>query len=139
MKRPILLLGVTLAAVFSSVGPVTAQAPAETTQSENVLKAGIAKVDITPDKPVKMSGCASRKGLSTGVHDPLYARIVAFQSGSQRLVSPQTLVQRGGIRNRPDRFRARCCRYSGERILANSHRAEVRAGLNQYAQGALKP
>lgn len=35
------------------------------------LKAGAARIDITPDKPVQMSGYASRKDLSTGVHDPL--------------------------------------------------------------------
>lgn len=50
------------------------------------LKAGMAKVDITPDKPVRMSGYASRKGLSTGVHDPLSARVMVFQQGDKRLV-----------------------------------------------------
>jgi neutral ceramidase len=50
------------------------------------LKAGAAKIDITPDKPVNMSGYAARKGLSTGVHDPLSARAVAFEVGGKRLV-----------------------------------------------------
>jgi neutral ceramidase len=55
-------------------------------EGDDCLRAGVVKVDITPDKPVRMSGYAGRKGLSTGVHDPLYARVVAFESGTKRLV-----------------------------------------------------
>jgi neutral ceramidase len=50
------------------------------------LRAGIAKTDITPEKPVRMSGYESRKDLSKGVHDRLSARVVAFESGAKRLV-----------------------------------------------------
>jgi len=50
------------------------------------LKAGVAKIDITPDKPVTLSGYAGRKGLSTGVHDPLSARVLAFEAAGKRLV-----------------------------------------------------
>ena len=59
-------------------------------EGEDSLRAGIVKVDITPDKPVKMSGYSGRKGLSTGVHDPLYARVVVFESGTRRLVLVST-------------------------------------------------
>lgn len=59
-------------------------------EGEDSLRAGIVKVDITPAKPVKMSGYAGRKELSTGVHDPLYARIVAFESGTERLILVST-------------------------------------------------
>ena len=55
-----------------------------------LLGAGIAQVDITPDKPVKMSGYSGRKELSTGVHDRLYARVVAFESAGTRLVLVST-------------------------------------------------
>ncbi|MBN2314567.1 MAG: neutral/alkaline non-lysosomal ceramidase N-terminal domain-containing protein, partial [Sedimentisphaerales bacterium] len=54
------------------------------------LQAGVAKVDITPQKPVKMSGYSGRKGLSQGVHDPLSARVVAFSSDGKRLVLVST-------------------------------------------------
>jgi len=37
-----------------------------------------------------MSGYASRKELSTSVHDPLSARVVAFEKGGQRLVLVST-------------------------------------------------
>jgi len=43
-------------------------------------------VDITPEEPVRMSGYASRKDLSTGVHDPLSARVLAFDKGGRKLV-----------------------------------------------------
>ncbi|MHC4174547.1 MAG: neutral/alkaline non-lysosomal ceramidase N-terminal domain-containing protein [Planctomycetota bacterium] len=48
-------------------------------ESAGVLRAGTSKIDITPKKSVKMAGYSGRKGLSTGVHDPLSARIVAFE------------------------------------------------------------
>jgi hypothetical protein len=54
------------------------------------LRAGIAKIDITPDKPVMMSGYAGRKDPSTGVHDNLYARAVAFENNGKRLVLVST-------------------------------------------------
>jgi hypothetical protein len=60
-----------------------AQLHAETAEG---LKAGAARIDITPDKPVQMSGYASRKDLSTGVHDPLSARVLAFKAGDKRLI-----------------------------------------------------
>jgi len=54
------------------------------------LHAGTAKIDITPQKSVRMSGYAGRKGLSQGVHDPLSARVVAFAAGDKRLVLVST-------------------------------------------------
>jgi hypothetical protein len=51
-----------------------------------VLRVGIAKVDITPDNPVRLYGYSSRKDLSEGVHDPLYARAVVFENNGKRVV-----------------------------------------------------
>jgi len=39
---------------------------------------GIAQADITPAKPVMMSGYEARKTPSTGVHDPLFASALYF-------------------------------------------------------------
>jgi neutral ceramidase len=50
------------------------------------LQAGTAKIDVTPKKPVTMAGYGARKGLSTGVHDPLSARVVVFKNNGKRLV-----------------------------------------------------
>ena len=54
--------------------------------SESALRAGTARIDITPEKPVKMSGYGARTALSEDVHDPLSARVVAFESNGERLV-----------------------------------------------------
>ena len=50
------------------------------------LRAGVARTDITPDKPIKMAGYSSRTQLSEGVHDPLSARVVVFENDGKRLV-----------------------------------------------------
>lgn len=50
------------------------------------LRAGLARIDITPTQPVRMAGYESRKELSQGVHDPLSARAVAFEQNGHRLV-----------------------------------------------------
>jgi neutral ceramidase len=60
--------------------------PAISAEAPAVLRAGIAKTDITPAKPVMLAGYASRKELSQGVHDPLSARVVAFEQDGKRLV-----------------------------------------------------
>lgn len=51
-----------------------------------VLRAGIAKIDITPDIPVKLYGYSSRKTLSEGVHDPLSVRVVVFENNGKKFV-----------------------------------------------------
>jgi neutral ceramidase len=50
------------------------------------LRGGLARIDITPAKPVMMFGYASRTNLSTGVHDPLSARAMALEQDGKRLV-----------------------------------------------------
>lgn len=74
-----------LVALTGVLGPRTGFA-----DDDAALQAGIVQVDITPEKPVKMSGYAGRKQLSEGVHDPLSARVVAFQSGPAKLVLVST-------------------------------------------------
>ena len=54
--------------------------------SEGTLRAGTAIIDITPDKPVKMSCYGARTALSEAIHDPLSARVVAFENDGERLV-----------------------------------------------------
>ena len=53
---------------------------------EGTLRAGIAKVEITPDFPVMLYGYASRKTPSEGVHDPLFARVVVFENSGKKVV-----------------------------------------------------
>jgi neutral ceramidase len=86
MKSGTLLL---LAAFIMTCISVAGQADKSSAKA-GILKAGIAKTDITPDIPVMLYGYASRKTPSTGVHDHLYARAVAFESGGRKLVMVST-------------------------------------------------
>jgi neutral ceramidase len=49
------------------------------------LKAGVAKVDITPPLGVQMWGYEDRKTASQGVLDPLYARVLVLEAGDKRV------------------------------------------------------
>ncbi|MFB3922458.1 MAG: neutral/alkaline non-lysosomal ceramidase N-terminal domain-containing protein [Terriglobia bacterium] len=49
------------------------------------LKAGTAKVEITPPLGLEMYGYADRKGGATSVLDPLMARVLVLETGEQRL------------------------------------------------------
>jgi neutral ceramidase len=62
---------------------VSVSAPAA---QEDVVRAGVAKIDITPTQSVTLAGYASRTNLSQGVHDPLSARVIAFARDDRRLV-----------------------------------------------------
>ena len=50
-----------------------------------VLKAAVAKVDITPAPGIPMWGYSNRKGPATGTLDPLYARVLLLEAGRTRL------------------------------------------------------
>jgi len=49
------------------------------------LKAGVAKVDITPPVGQRMWGFAARGGPATGTLDPLLARVLVLEVGGKRL------------------------------------------------------
>jgi neutral ceramidase len=46
-----------------------------------IFTLGVAQADITPSKPVLMSGYEARKTPFTGVHDPLFASALYFSGG----------------------------------------------------------
>src|SRR6266536_627815 len=50
------------------------------------LRAGVARVDITPRGPIWMSGYASRNHPSEGVRQPLWARALAIETAGGRVV-----------------------------------------------------
>ncbi len=58
----------------------------------DALRAGTARKEITPARPVMLDGYGSRKDLSQGVHDPISVRVVAFQQGGKKLVLVSTDV-----------------------------------------------
>jgi hypothetical protein len=67
-----------------------AVSPSVAAASGGTLRAGTAIIDITPEKPVKMSGYGARTALSEDVHDPLSARVVVFENDGRRLVLVST-------------------------------------------------
>jgi len=88
-----LLLAAAWAGCSGTGGPEPGTAPGPTPQG---FLAGFARVDISPDHPVKMAGYGTYfldEDLcrwSTGVHDPLYASAAAFQDPDAR---PVILIQ----------------------------------------------
>lgn len=59
-------------------------------EPNGMLRAGLAKTDITPAIPVKLYGYAARKTYSEGVHDPLTARVAAFENNGNKIVLVST-------------------------------------------------
>jgi neutral ceramidase len=49
------------------------------------LRAGVAKVDITPPPGLPLWGFSDRKSPATGTLDPLYARVLVIESSGKRL------------------------------------------------------
>ena len=49
------------------------------------LRAGVARVNITPYVGINMSGFGNRTKESTGIHDDLYARAMALDDGSTKV------------------------------------------------------
>ncbi len=88
------------------------------------LRMGTASVDITPAEPVQMHGYASRKDLSKSIHDPLSARVTAFESDGKRLVLVSTDIL-GFYNGTADDFcRVICEKYElapGELFLSAIH------------------
>jgi len=66
-------------------GGATAQQPtAGGSTNGSGFRAAVVKVDITPATPQRLHGYGER--VSTGVHDPLYHRIVVLDDGSSQFV-----------------------------------------------------
>lgn len=50
------------------------------------LRAGFARIEISPTQPLMMAGYAARTNVSLGAHDPLSARAMALESSGKRLL-----------------------------------------------------
>ena len=48
------------------------------------LRAGVAKVDITPPIGIPLGGYDVREGPATGIHDPLHVVVIVFDDGETR-------------------------------------------------------
>ena len=80
MKIMMRLTAILLLMTTLSGQPTVAQTPAAD------LRAGAARIDITPREPVPMWGYGARHdALSTGITDPLFADAVVLQFGTEKL------------------------------------------------------
>ncbi len=150
--RLVLVCVLSLIAVLLITSPAPAGSSAGVrANNDSPLRAGAARIDITPDKPVNMSGYAGRKGLSTGVHDPLSARAVAFEVNGKRLVLISTDIigfyeEVGGVMRQA--IQAECNLQPSELFLCGIHthsaptptlnRERAHANNVEYTE-ALKP
>src|SRR5689334_24727815 len=73
--RTQLLTGVALACMLACL-PASAA---------TLLRAGVARVDITPPPGVRLWGYSDRKSPATGTLDPLYARVLLLEAGGRSL------------------------------------------------------
>ena len=93
-------------------------------QDGGPLRAGEARINITPDEPVALAGYGFRTGTSEGVHDSLYARVLAFACGAERLVLISTDLI-GYYNGTAERFRRVLCNAAGlnpsQLLLAGIH------------------
>src|SRR5690242_587070 len=54
--------------------------------AEPELRAGVARVDVTPAALMPMYGYANRKcGPANGTHDPLFAKALVLEAGDSRM------------------------------------------------------
>lgn len=59
----------------------------ESFSGEIILKAGIAKTDITPDKSIHLGGYSLREDVALeGIYGPLYSRVLVFDDGINKVV-----------------------------------------------------
>jgi neutral ceramidase len=68
------------------VGLRSIAADRATAQAAVELKAGVARVEITPSTFMPMYGYANRKcGPANGTHDPLFAKVLVLEAGGSRM------------------------------------------------------
>lgn len=69
--------------------------------AETLYQAGVAKIDVTPDYPVRLNGYLARKGESQGVIQPIFAKALAIGSdheGPAILITVDNCIIPAGFR-----------------------------------------
>jgi hypothetical protein len=70
---------------FFLFGAICLSSAAASSDNQTAMRAiGVAKIDITPNYPIRLTGYASRQKESEGVAQRLYARAIAFGSDSEK-------------------------------------------------------
>src|ERR1035437_6425038 len=97
------------------------------------MRAGVARVDITPRGPIWMSGYASRNHASEGVRQTLWARALAIEAGSGGRVAIVTTDLVGLPAEVSGQVAARVRRQFGierARLLLNSSHTHTAPGCD---------
>lgn len=101
------------------------------------LKAGAAKIDITPPPGEQLWGYQSRKTPATGTRDPLYARVLALEAGDKRLALVSLDLGRvfGPASIQQIRDQARRSNAISYVLIAAIHTHSAPVILDEYAKG----
>src|ERR1043166_9698866 len=82
--------------VLAAVCTLVCLSGASAAETEALREVGVAKIDITPDYPVRLSGYAVRKSESEGIAQHLWARAVAL-GGDREKVAILITVDNCGV------------------------------------------
>src|SRR5215216_2928709 len=94
-------------------------------QEEPLLSIGVARIDITPDYPVRLHGYGGRRTNSEGVAQHLFAKAIAFGSdreGASILFTVDNLAVSGAVTDEVAARLKKRAKISREQIaLCSSH------------------
>ena len=103
----------------------------------DAMKAGVAKVDITPPLGTQMWGYFDRTKGAEGTLDPLYARVLVLETGNARLAYVDLDLGRTFGPASLDRLRASAKQTSGidDLIVQATHTHAGPVILDEYSDG----
>jgi len=101
------------------------------------LKAGVAKVDITPSPGLTLWGFEDRTAPSTGTRDPLYARVLVLEAGETRMALVTLDLGRAFGPDSMERLRAEVRQSSGisNVVVVASHTHSAPVISDSYSNG----
>src|SRR5215469_4960741 len=99
------------------------------------LKAGVARVDITPAPGVSLWGFSDRKTPATGVRDPLYARVLVIEASGQRLALVSVDLGRPFGSTSLDQLRKATEKAVSLLIVAATHTHSAPEVQDEYSNG----
>ena len=67
-------------------------------EKENLIGVGVAQIDITPDYPIRMNDYGSRRSVSEGVIQRIYAKALVIGNDEEEPV-PMVSVENCGLRD----------------------------------------
>ena len=99
------------------------------------LKAGVAKVDITPTPGVSLWGFSDRKTPATGTRDPLFAHVLVLEASNKRLGLVSVDLGRPFGPGSLDQLRRATQKDVSFLIVAATHTHSAPAVLDEYPNG----